>query len=171
MPRPFRFGVVAPFGPTADLAGPGAPDRGRRLLDAADAGFPLAATGAGPPLATAAAVTDLRVGTWVYAAPLRPAWLTAWEAHSLSQLTDGRFELASGSAGRGSRTSSARRECPCLAGPAAGLVRETVERSAISTALGPHARGDGRPRSEGPGVGGRGRGHGHLRAAAGRVPR
>ncbi len=35
-------------------------------------------------------------GTWVYASPLRPAWSTAWEAHSLSVLTDGRFEMGIG---------------------------------------------------------------------------
>jgi hypothetical protein len=40
-------------------------------------------------LALAASLADLRVGTWVYASPLRPAWTTAWEAHSLSVLTDG----------------------------------------------------------------------------------
>jgi alkanesulfonate monooxygenase SsuD/methylene tetrahydromethanopterin reductase-like flavin-dependent oxidoreductase (luciferase family) len=50
----------------------------------------------GPALAMAAALTDLRVGTWVYASPLRPAWNTAWEAHSLSMLTDGRFEMGIG---------------------------------------------------------------------------
>jgi alkanesulfonate monooxygenase SsuD/methylene tetrahydromethanopterin reductase-like flavin-dependent oxidoreductase (luciferase family) len=50
----------------------------------------------GPTLAVAATLADLRVGTWVYAAPLRPAWSTAWEAHSLSALTDGRFELGIG---------------------------------------------------------------------------
>src|SRR4029079_17571347 len=49
-----------------------------------------------PTLAIAAALTDLRVGTWVYASPLRPAWSTAWEAHSLSMLTEGRFELGIG---------------------------------------------------------------------------
>jgi alkanesulfonate monooxygenase SsuD/methylene tetrahydromethanopterin reductase-like flavin-dependent oxidoreductase (luciferase family) len=32
----------------------------------------------------------------VYASPLRPAWSTAWEAHSLSVLTDGRFEMGIG---------------------------------------------------------------------------
>jgi alkanesulfonate monooxygenase SsuD/methylene tetrahydromethanopterin reductase-like flavin-dependent oxidoreductase (luciferase family) len=50
----------------------------------------------GPTLGLAAALADLRVGTWVYAAPLRPAWSTAWEAHSLSVLTDGRFEMGVG---------------------------------------------------------------------------
>jgi alkanesulfonate monooxygenase SsuD/methylene tetrahydromethanopterin reductase-like flavin-dependent oxidoreductase (luciferase family) len=50
----------------------------------------------GPTLAVAAAHADLRVGTWVYASPLRPAWNTAWEAHSLSVLTEGRFEMGIG---------------------------------------------------------------------------
>jgi alkanesulfonate monooxygenase SsuD/methylene tetrahydromethanopterin reductase-like flavin-dependent oxidoreductase (luciferase family) len=36
------------------------------------------------------------VGTWVYASPVRPAWSTAWEAHSLTELTDGRFDLGIG---------------------------------------------------------------------------
>jgi alkanesulfonate monooxygenase SsuD/methylene tetrahydromethanopterin reductase-like flavin-dependent oxidoreductase (luciferase family) len=36
------------------------------------------------------------VGTWVYASPLRPAWSTAWEAHSLSVVTEGRFEMGVG---------------------------------------------------------------------------
>jgi alkanesulfonate monooxygenase SsuD/methylene tetrahydromethanopterin reductase-like flavin-dependent oxidoreductase (luciferase family) len=50
----------------------------------------------GPALAVAATLADLRVGTWVYASPLRAAWTTAWEAHSLSVLTDGRFEMGVG---------------------------------------------------------------------------
>jgi alkanesulfonate monooxygenase SsuD/methylene tetrahydromethanopterin reductase-like flavin-dependent oxidoreductase (luciferase family) len=49
-----------------------------------------------PALAVAATITGLRVGTWVYASPVRPAWITAWEAHSLSMLTEGRFELGIG---------------------------------------------------------------------------
>jgi hypothetical protein len=32
----------------------------------------------------------------MYASPLRPAWSTGWEAHSLSVLTDGRFEMGVG---------------------------------------------------------------------------
>ncbi len=32
----------------------------------------------------------------MYAAPLRPAWHIAWEAHSLSVLTEGRFEMGIG---------------------------------------------------------------------------
>jgi alkanesulfonate monooxygenase SsuD/methylene tetrahydromethanopterin reductase-like flavin-dependent oxidoreductase (luciferase family) len=76
-------------------------DRVRRI---ADSGYstvlmpdvPRAQPAPGPALAVAAAEADLRVGTWVYAAPLRPAWSTAWEAHSLSLLTDGRFEMGIG---------------------------------------------------------------------------
>ncbi len=49
-----------------------------------------------PTLAIAATLADIRVGTWVYASPLRAAWSTAWEAHSLSVLTDGRFEMGIG---------------------------------------------------------------------------
>ncbi len=50
----------------------------------------------GPTLAFAAAVANIRVGTWVYASPVRPPWITAWEAHSLSVLTEGRFEMGVG---------------------------------------------------------------------------
>ncbi|GAB3400413.1 LLM class flavin-dependent oxidoreductase [Flindersiella endophytica] len=50
----------------------------------------------GPTLAVAATVADLRVGTWVYASALRQAPNTAWEAHSLSVLTEGRFEMGIG---------------------------------------------------------------------------
>ena len=95
--RPFRFGVVAPL--TTDL--PTWRDRVRRL---ADTGYstllmpdvPPWQPAPGPTLCLAAALTDPRVGTWVYASPLRPAWSTAWEAHSLSVLTDGRFEMGIG---------------------------------------------------------------------------
>jgi alkanesulfonate monooxygenase SsuD/methylene tetrahydromethanopterin reductase-like flavin-dependent oxidoreductase (luciferase family) len=95
--RLFRFGVLAPL--TTDL--PTWRDRVRRI---ADSGYstllmpdvPQWQPAPGPTLAVAAALTDLRVGTWVYASPLRPAWSTAWEAHSLSVLTDGRFEMGIG---------------------------------------------------------------------------
>ena len=99
-PRPFRFGVVAPVGP--DLSA--WRDRVRRI---ADGGYstllmpdvPSWQPAIGPTLATAAALTDLRVGSWVYAAALREPSSTAWEAHSLSVLTEGRFEMGIG-AGR-----------------------------------------------------------------------
>jgi len=95
--RLFRFGVVAPL--TTDL--PTWRDRVRRI---ADSGYstllmpdvPQWQPAPGPTLAVAATVADLRVGTWVYASPLRPAWGTAWEAHSLSAVTDGRFEMGIG---------------------------------------------------------------------------
>jgi alkanesulfonate monooxygenase SsuD/methylene tetrahydromethanopterin reductase-like flavin-dependent oxidoreductase (luciferase family) len=97
MTRPFRFGVVAPI--QTEL--PAWRDRVRRI---ADSGYstllmpdvPQWQPAPGPTLAFAAALTDLRVGTWVYASPLRPAWNTAWEAHSLSVLTEGRFEMGVG---------------------------------------------------------------------------
>lgn len=48
-------------------------------------------------LAIAAAVTtDLKVGSFVMVSPLRTARAAAWEAHSLSVLTEGRFELGLG---------------------------------------------------------------------------
>src|SRR6476619_1928355 len=95
--RPFRFGVVAPL--TTDL--PTWRDRVRRI---ADSGYstllmpdvPQWQPAPGPTLALAANLADLRVGTWVYASPLRPAWSTAWEAHSMSVLTEGRFEMGIG---------------------------------------------------------------------------
>src|SRR4030095_7592198 len=97
MTTPFRFGVVAPL--RTDL--PTWLARVRRIADSGYStplmpDFPPLQTAARTTPAPAAALTDLRVGTWVYASPLRPAWLTAWEAHSLSQLTDGRFELGIG---------------------------------------------------------------------------
>ena len=95
--RTLRFGVVAPL--TTDL--PTWRDRVRRV---ADSGYstllmpdvPQWQPAPGPTLAVAAALTNLRVGTWVYASPVRAAWSTAWEAHSLSVLTDGRFEMGVG---------------------------------------------------------------------------
>src|SRR5215472_15044531 len=97
MTRPFRFGVVAPIQTQVRTWR----DRVRRI---ADSGYstllmpdvPQWQPAPGPTLAFAAALTDLRVGTWVSASPLRPAWSTAWEAHSLSVLTEGRFEMGIG---------------------------------------------------------------------------
>jgi alkanesulfonate monooxygenase SsuD/methylene tetrahydromethanopterin reductase-like flavin-dependent oxidoreductase (luciferase family) len=97
MTRPFRFGVVAPI--ATDL--PTWRDRVRLI---ADRGYstllmpdvPQWQPAPGPALAVAASLADLRVGTWVYASPLRPPWMTAWEAHSLSVLTEGRFEMGVG---------------------------------------------------------------------------
>lgn len=97
MTRPFRFGVVAPV--LTDV--PTWREQARRI---ADAGYstllvpdvPQWQPAPAPMLTLAAADTGLRVGTWVYAAPLRPAWSTAWEAHSMTVLTEGRFEMGIG---------------------------------------------------------------------------
>jgi len=95
--RPFRFGVVCPL--TTDLRA--WRDRVRRI---ADSGYstllmpdvPGWQPAPGPTLALAAELAEMRVGTWVYASPVRPAWTTAWEAHSLSVLSEGRFEMGIG---------------------------------------------------------------------------
>ena len=50
----------------------------------------------GPALGVAAGAADIGVGTWVYSAPLRTPRQTAWEAHTLSVLTGGRFEMGLG---------------------------------------------------------------------------
>jgi alkanesulfonate monooxygenase SsuD/methylene tetrahydromethanopterin reductase-like flavin-dependent oxidoreductase (luciferase family) len=130
MARPFRFGVVAPV--LTDL--PSWRDRVRRI---ADSGYstllmpdvPQWQPAPAPTLALAAAETDLRVGTWVYASPLRPAWTTAWEAHSMSVLTEGRFEMGIGT-GRPGIEDELRSLGMPVAPPAGRLtqVRETVAR-------------------------------------------
>jgi alkanesulfonate monooxygenase SsuD/methylene tetrahydromethanopterin reductase-like flavin-dependent oxidoreductase (luciferase family) len=95
--EPFRFGVVTPV-----MTDPARwRDEVRRI---ADHGYstvlmpdvPGWQPAPGPALAVAASLADIRVGTWVYASPLRPASTLAWEAHSLSELTDGRFDLGIG---------------------------------------------------------------------------
>ena len=126
--RPLRFGVVAPL--TTDL--PTWRDRVRRI---ADSGYstllmpdvPRWQPAPGPTLVAAAALADLRVGTWVYASPLRPAWHTAWEAHSLSVLTDGRFEMGIGTGRPGIEDELRERGLPVVS-PSERLaqVRETV---------------------------------------------
>ncbi|WP_236793899.1 LLM class flavin-dependent oxidoreductase [Amycolatopsis sp. GM8] len=128
MTRPFRFGVVAPI--RTDV--PAWLDQARRIADSGYStllmpDFPSLQPAPGPTLATAAAVTDLRVGTWVYASPLRPAWLTAWEAHSLSELTGGRFELGIGTGRPGIEDELREKGMPVVP-PAERLarIRETV---------------------------------------------
>ena len=95
--RRFRFGVVAPL--RTEL--PAWRDQVCRI---ADSGFSTLLMpdvqqwqpAPGPTLAVAATIADLRVGTWMYASPLRMSWSLAWEAHSLSVLTEGRFEMGLG---------------------------------------------------------------------------
>jgi alkanesulfonate monooxygenase SsuD/methylene tetrahydromethanopterin reductase-like flavin-dependent oxidoreductase (luciferase family) len=128
MTRPFRFGVVAPV--QTEL--PAWRDRVRRI---ADSGYstllmpdvPQWQPAPGPTLAMAAALTDLRVGTWVYASPLRPAWHTAWEAHSLSVLTEGRFEMGVGTGRPGIEEELRELGLPVVSpGQRLAQVRETV---------------------------------------------
>jgi len=93
----FRFGVVAPV--RTDVAT--WRDGVRRI---AGLGYstllmpdvPRWQPAPAPTLAMAATLTDLRVGTWVYASPLRTAAQLAWEAHSLTELSEGRFEFGIG---------------------------------------------------------------------------
>jgi probable F420-dependent oxidoreductase len=94
--KSFRFGaVVAPSGGVEQWR-----DQARRV---ADLGYSTLLMPDGmqllspfSTLAVAAEATDLRVGTFVLASPLRPARLAAWEAHSLTTLTGGRFEMGIG---------------------------------------------------------------------------
>ncbi|MEU8222359.1 LLM class flavin-dependent oxidoreductase [Kribbella sp. NPDC048915] len=125
--RPFRFGVVAPI--TADVAA--WRDRVRRI---ADSGYstllmpdvPTSQPSLAPTLATAAALTDLRVGSWVYAAALREPWSAAWEAHSMSVLTEGRFEMGLGAGRPGIETELG---LPAVShADRRARMRETVER-------------------------------------------
>jgi alkanesulfonate monooxygenase SsuD/methylene tetrahydromethanopterin reductase-like flavin-dependent oxidoreductase (luciferase family) len=94
--RPFRFGVLgAPFGGAERWRATAvhAASLGYTTLLMPDVQHLLAP---GPALGMAAGAADIGVGTWVYAAPLRTPQQTAWEAHSLSVLTGGRFEMGIG---------------------------------------------------------------------------
>ena len=95
--RRLRFGVVAPVRT-------GLPEWRDQVRRIADSGYSTLLMpdvqqwqpAPAPTLAVAATLADIRVGTWVYASPLRPPWSIAWEAHSLSVLTEGRFEMGIG---------------------------------------------------------------------------
>src|SRR3989442_6829047 len=97
MTRPFRFGVVAPLRTDMETWR----DRVRRI---ADSGYstllmpdvPQWQPAPGPTLALAAALANIALGTWVFASPVRPPWITPGKGNSLSCLTQGRFELAIG---------------------------------------------------------------------------
>jgi probable F420-dependent oxidoreductase len=93
----FRFGVVAtPDGGAQQWVATArrVEDLGYSTLLMPD-GLQLLA--AFPSLAVAAcATTTLRVGTFVLASPFRAPRAAAWEGHSLSVLTDGRFDFGIG---------------------------------------------------------------------------
>lgn len=125
--RAFRFGVVA------------APNDGgepwRRLALQVEAlGYSTLLMPDGfrvlsplPSLAIAASVTSqLRVGTFVLASSLRPPPLTAWDAHTLTELTDGRFELGIGT-GRPDVIDHAAERLGTPAGSAAERLRQAED--------------------------------------------
>lgn len=127
--RKFRFGVVA--GQANDLD-----QLAAFVRQTEDAGFDVLLSpdtmNLAAPFTTLTAVATLsrtlRVGTFVLAAPLRPAAAVAWETASLDRLSGGRFELGIG-AGR-----------PDAAGEAArlgvpwGSAGQRVERTAEALA-------------------------------------
>jgi alkanesulfonate monooxygenase SsuD/methylene tetrahydromethanopterin reductase-like flavin-dependent oxidoreductase (luciferase family) len=127
-PRPFRFGVMAPL--YSDM--PTWRDQVRRIADQGYStllmpDFPQLQPAPAPTLAIAATITDLRVGTWVYASPLRPAWTTAWEAHSLSVVTEGRFDMGIGAGRPGIEDELRERGMPALPpGERLAQVREVI---------------------------------------------
>lgn len=110
MGRPFRFGVVAT--PKDDWAG------AARRFEEQGYGTLLMPDGVQlpspfPSLAMAAAMTTrLRVGTFVLASPLRTPAQAAWEAHSLTVLTGGRFDLGIGTGHGGVPAAAARLGMP-----------------------------------------------------------
>jgi probable F420-dependent oxidoreductase len=94
--RPFRFGVVA-----------GPREGGERWTATAkrveELGYSILLVPDGvqllspfSSLAMVAATTSLRIGTYVLASPLRTPGQAAWEAHSLTVLSAGRFEMGIG---------------------------------------------------------------------------
>lgn len=94
--KPFRFGLLAmpEDGPQWLRLARQAEDLGYTAVLMADG---LRTPSPFPALALAAgATTTLRVGTWVAASPLRPPRLAAWDAHTLSVLSGGRFDFGIG---------------------------------------------------------------------------
>ena len=127
--REFRFGAVA----APDSPGEQWQDTARRVEDL---GFstlltpdnlrlhhPAAALGV-----AAGATERLRLGTFVLASPLRTPRAAAWEARSLSVLTDRRFELGLGTGNAQMREQAAEIGLPYGTGPQRlRQVEETVE--------------------------------------------
>lgn len=126
--REFRFGIVAPcLGGLSTWREQIRRIAGHGYSTVLMPDFPRLQPAPAPALAVAASVTDVRVGTWVYAAPFRAPWLTAWEAHSLTVLTDGRFEMGIGVGRPGIEDELRERGLP-VPGPGERLdqVRQTV---------------------------------------------
>ena len=126
--REFRFGIVAPcLGGLSTWREQIRRIAGHGYSTVLMPDFPRLQPAPAPALAVAASVADVRVGTWVYAAPFRAPWLTAWEAHSLTVLTDGRFEMGIGVGRPGIEDELRERGLP-VPGPGERLdqVRQTV---------------------------------------------
>jgi alkanesulfonate monooxygenase SsuD/methylene tetrahydromethanopterin reductase-like flavin-dependent oxidoreductase (luciferase family) len=94
--RPFRFGVVAT--PQESAAAWIATAKRVEELGYSTLLMPDGVQLLSPfsSLAVAATATSLRVGTFVLASPLRTPRQAAWEAHSLTVLTGGRFDMGIG---------------------------------------------------------------------------
>ncbi|TMC05032.1 MAG: LLM class flavin-dependent oxidoreductase [Chloroflexi bacterium] len=97
MHRAFRFGVVA--APTGDG------EQWQRIVRRVEElGYSTLLVPDGPQLLSsfpslavaASATRTIRVGSYVVASPLRHPRLAAWDAHSLSVLTGGRFDMGIG---------------------------------------------------------------------------
>ena len=170
--RAFRFGIVAPVLPDVRTWR----EQVRRIADHGYStvlmpDFPRLQPAPAAALAVAATVADVRVGTWVYAAPLRAPWLTAWEAHSLTVLTQGRFEMGIGVGRPGIEDELRERGLPVPSpGQRLHQVRETVaalraldgeqvHTPVAMAVIGPKARA----------MAAADRGHGHLRHGAERA--
>lgn len=96
MSKPFRFGVqaVAMEGTAWLATARRAEELGYSTLLMPDGMQLLSSL---PALAMASgATTTLHVGTFVAASPLRPPQLAAWDAHTVSVLSGGRFEFGIG---------------------------------------------------------------------------
>jgi alkanesulfonate monooxygenase SsuD/methylene tetrahydromethanopterin reductase-like flavin-dependent oxidoreductase (luciferase family) len=126
--HPFRFGLVAAPRGTGEqwvATARRAADLGYGTLLVPDglglhAPMPACAT-------AAAAVPGLRVGPYVLAAPLRPPRSAAWEGHSMTALTGGRFDFGIGTGRPDARGEAAQLGMPWGSGAQRlEQVRETV---------------------------------------------
>ena len=130
MDKTFRFGIVAAQPADAQAwvsTARRAEDLGYDILLTPDNVSGLSPV---PALAAAAtATTRLRVGTYVLAAPYRPASQVAWDAAALDLLAAGRFELGVG-AGR----PKAAEEAATLGRPFGGFAERVGQTTAAITA-------------------------------------
>jgi alkanesulfonate monooxygenase SsuD/methylene tetrahydromethanopterin reductase-like flavin-dependent oxidoreductase (luciferase family) len=134
--RRFRFGVIgAPWGRAEQWRATAvrAAELGYATLLMPDV---LDLLAPGPSLGLAAGVADIGVGTWVYAAPLRTPQQAAWEAHTLSVLTAGRFEMGIGAGHPRSGEFAGRLGMP-FGSPAERLARVSATIDAVRELDGP----------------------------------